>query len=102
LLDRRFDDRRYAFTVEHSGDRVLGLLSDEYYFMMRFDGSDPRLHRLDSETPRNDVSTDHPELARQMADYTAAMRDTIQYMRENNKPGDIIPGEIRDNTTNNP
>lgn len=102
LLDKRFDDRRYAFTVEHGGDRVIGLLSDEYYFMMRFDGSDPRLHRLDSEAPRTDVSALHPELARKMADYTAAMRDTIQYMRENNKPGDIIPDEKRSKTTKNP
>jgi phosphoglycerol transferase MdoB-like AlkP superfamily enzyme len=91
LLDERYDDHRYAFTIEHSGGRVIGLLSDQYYFMMNFDGSDARLHRLDSETPRKDVSTQHPELARKMAEYTAALRDTILYMRENNKPGTINP-----------
>ena len=91
LLDARFDDSRYAFTIEHGGGRVIGLLSDEYYFMMQFDGSDAKLHRLDSDTPREDVSAQHPELSKKLAEYTAAMRDTIQYMRENNKPGDINP-----------
>lgn len=102
LLDERFDDRRYAFTVEHGGDRVIGLVSDAFYFMMRFDGSDARLHRLDSETPRTDVSAEYPELAQEMANYTAAMRDTIQYMRENNKPGDIAPVSRRGIRTSNP
>jgi phosphoglycerol transferase MdoB-like AlkP superfamily enzyme len=95
LLDERFDENRYAFTIEHGGGRVIGLLSDEYYFMMHFDGSDIRLHRLDSENPREDVSAQHPEIAKTLAEYTSAMRDTIQYMRENNKPGDIIPQHER-------
>ena len=101
LLDERFDDNRYAFTIEHGGGRMIGLLSDEYYFLTRFDGSDAKLHRLDSETPRADVSALHPELTRIMAEYTAAMRDTTLYMRENNKPEDITPENKRSNSTNN-
>jgi len=93
LLDERFDDNRYAFTIEHSGGRVIGLLNDEYYFMMRFDGTDAKLHWLDSDTPREDVSSQHPEISKALAEYTAAMRDTIQYMRENNKPEDILADE---------
>ena len=95
LLDERFDDNRYAFTIEHGGGRVIGLLNDEYYFMMRFDGTDAKLHRLDSDTPREDVSAQHPEITKTLSEYTAAMRDTIQYMRENNKPGDIIADDKR-------
>ncbi len=97
LLDVRFDDHRYAFTIEHSGGRIIGLLTDEYYFMMRFDGTEAKLHKLDSETPREDVSAQHPEITQALAEYTAAMRDTIQYMRENNKPGDIVPDDKRNN-----
>lgn len=91
LLDKRFDDNRYAFTIEHGGGRAIGLLTDDYYFMMQFDGSNATLHRLDSDNPREDVSARHPELAQKLAEHLAAMRDTIQYMRENNKPQDIIP-----------
>ncbi len=94
LLSERFDDHRYAFTIEHGGGRVIGLLTDQYYFMMNFDGSDARLHRLDSDTPRDNVAAEHPELTQTLAEYTTAMRDTIQYMRENNKPADIIRGDI--------
>ena len=57
---------------------------------MRFDGTDAKLHELDSDTPRNDVSEQHPEISSTLAEYTAAMRDTILYMRENNKPEDIV------------
>ena len=95
LLDPRYDEHRYAFTIEQGGNRVIGLLSDEYYFMMHFDGSDAKLHRLDSETPRDDVSAQHPEITKSLAEYTAAMRDTIEYMRENNKPGDILKQDKR-------
>jgi hypothetical protein len=90
LMDQRFDQHRYAFTIEHGGGRVIGLLNDEFYFRMRFDGTDAKLHRLDSDTPRNDVSARHPEISRTLAEYTAAVRDTILYMRENNKPEDIV------------
>ncbi len=100
LLDDRFDDKRYAFTIEHSGNRVIGLLTDDYFFTMQFDGSGATLHRLDSETPREDVSAEHPELAEKLAQYTAAMRDTIQYMRENNRPADIMPATRSSNDTN--
>lgn len=89
LLDDAYDDRRYAFTIEHGGGRVIGLLTDAYYFMMRYDGSGEKLHRLDSETPRDDIASAYPQLTQELAEYTAAYRDTIEYMRENNKPGDI-------------
>ena len=100
LTDAGFDDSRYAFTIEHGGGRVIGLVTDEYYFMMQFDGSGATLHRLVSETPRDDVSAEHPALAEKLAEYTAAMRDTIQYMRENNKPADIMPANRSSNDTN--
>jgi len=90
LMDERFDQNRYAFTIEHGGGRVIGLLSDEFYFRMRLDGTDAKLHKLDSDSPREDVSAQHPEISRTLAQYTAAMRDTILYMRENNKPEDIV------------
>ena len=89
LLDESFDDSRYAFTIEHGGGRVIGVLADDYYFMMNYDGSEARLHRLDSETPRDDVSAEHPEITQELAEYTASFRDTIQYIRENNKPDEI-------------
>ena len=91
LRDQRFDQHRYAFTIEHGGDRVIGLLNNQHYFMMNFDGSGARLHSLDSDSPRDDVASQYPELTETLAEYTTAIRDTIQYMRENNKAADIDP-----------
>ncbi len=96
LLDERFDENRYAFTIEHAGGRVIGLLTDEYYLMMHFDGSDVKLHRLDAENPRDDVSAQHPEITKTLTEYLSAMRDTIVYMRDNNKPWDIKPGKSKE------
>jgi hypothetical protein len=59
--------------------------------MMGFDGTGKRLHKLDAENPREDVSAQHPEITATLFEYMGAMRDTIQYMRENNKPDDILP-----------
>lgn len=91
LLNTKLDEKRYAFTIEHGGGRVIGLLSDEYYLQMKYDGSNIKLNKLDSETPRDDISAQHPEIVEEMSRYLGAMRDTIKYMRENNKPEDISP-----------
>ena len=85
LLDTRFDDHRYAFTIEHSGERVIGLLSDQYYLQMKYDGTDITLHSLESETARDDISAQHPDITKTMTDYLESMWSSIQYMRENNK-----------------
>jgi hypothetical protein len=58
---------------------------------MKYDGSNIKLNRLDSGTPRDDISAQHPEIVEEMSRYLGAMRDTIKYMRENNKPEDLFP-----------
>lgn len=85
LLDERFDDQRYAFTIEHHGTRIIGLLGADYYLQMGYNGGDIKLHDLHSETPRDDVSSQHAELSTSLAQLLQAMRSSIQYMRENNK-----------------
>jgi phosphoglycerol transferase MdoB-like AlkP superfamily enzyme len=95
LTDESFDDTRYALTIERSGGRVIGLLTDEYYFRMAFDGTNARLHALQSEEARSDVSRQHPELTNRLKEYATGFRDTILYMRENNKPEDIMRSNER-------
>lgn len=84
LLNKSYDDKRYAFTIEHHGDRVIGLLSRDYYLQMNYWGGHAVLHDLHSETPREDVSAQHPEVAASQEKLLQAMRSSIQYMRENN------------------
>ena len=84
LLDEQFDDDRYAFTIEHHGTRTIGLLSSDFYLQMGYNGGHVTLHDLHSETPRDDVSAQHPELAASQAQLLQTMRSSIQYMREHN------------------
>ena len=90
LFDKRFDNQRYAFTIEHGVTRVIGLLSDDYYLQMNYDGSDIKLHSLASDTAQDDVASQHPEITQTMSAYLEAMWSSIMYMRENNKQHTII------------
>jgi phosphoglycerol transferase MdoB-like AlkP superfamily enzyme len=86
LTDSAFDDDRYAFTIEHGSGRTIGLLSDDYYLLMKPDGSNKRLHHLTAEDARTDVSAKEAEIAELMTRKLTAIWNTVRYMRENNKP----------------
>ncbi|MFV2004054.1 MAG: LTA synthase family protein [Gammaproteobacteria bacterium] len=87
LVDSRFDDERYAFTVTHAGgERIIGLLSDEYYLLMQSDGSKRRLHHLNSDNPRLNIVNEDKDMAQLLTQKLTAIWSTIRYMRENNKP----------------
>jgi len=86
LTDETFDEDRYAFTIEHGGGRTIGLISDEYYLLMRPDGSSKRLHHLASDDPRADVSTEKAGIADLLTQKLTSIWNTVRYMRENNKP----------------
>lgn len=85
LLDPQFDAHRYAFTIEHGGQRVIGLLSDQYYLQMNYDGTDVKLHSLFSDTAQDDIAQQHPDITETMSEYLKSMWSSILYMRENNK-----------------
>lgn len=86
LLDTTFDDKRYAFTIEHGSNRTIGLLSDEYYLLKQVDGNKQKLHHLRGDDPRADVSAENTEITKQLSQRLSALWNTILYMRENNKP----------------
>jgi phosphoglycerol transferase MdoB-like AlkP superfamily enzyme len=86
LTNDAFDENRYAFTIEHGGGRTIGLISDEYYLLMRPDGSSKKLHHLASLNPRADVSAESVEITDLLTEKLTAIWHTIRYMRENNKP----------------
>ena len=86
LTDSQFDDKRYAFTIEHGSDRTIGLLSDGYYLLMQSDGVKPRLHDLNGANPRDNVAEDNQQLTESLRSKLTHIWNTIRYMRENNKP----------------
>lgn len=86
LTDETFSENNYAFTIENGGDRAIGLISDDYYFLMRPDGENRKLHHLASENSRADVSAENLDVADLMFQKLTAIWNTVRYMRENNKP----------------
>lgn len=84
LFDTRFDKMRYAFTILHGSFRTIGLLTDQYFQQMRFDGSEQHLHQLNTETPNKNLIKEKPELNDTMMTYTKAINATVRYIRENN------------------
>ncbi|MDH5711751.1 MAG: LTA synthase family protein [Gammaproteobacteria bacterium] len=86
LFDTTFDKMRYAYTIIHGSFRTIGLLTDQYFQQMRFDGSDAHLHQLGTDTPNKDLTEEKPELNKTMMTYTSAINATTRYIRENNQP----------------
>jgi len=54
LLDERFDGSRYAFTIRH-GERRIAIISDEFYFRAKMDGTHAQLHQIFSDDPEKDI-----------------------------------------------
>jgi phosphoglycerol transferase MdoB-like AlkP superfamily enzyme len=87
LLDPAFAGRRYAFTIERiDKNPVIGLVSNDFYFQMAADGSKSQLQRLDSASPRDDVSAEQPETAAQLEDLASGLYQAARYMRYHNAP----------------
>jgi len=86
LFDNKFDDKRYAFTISHGSFRTIGLLTDQYFQQMQFDGSNQYLYKIGTETPKKDIAKEKPEINKTMSTYTSAINATIRYIRENNLP----------------
>jgi len=86
LTDQTLAAQRYAFTVEHAGSRTIGLLDEDYYLQMLSDGSNVRLHDLNSEDARQNKLESEKVLADEMTATLSAIWQSIRYIRENNAP----------------
>ena len=85
LLDPQYDDRRYAFTIMHSGIPELGLISDEFVYRIKANGTNARLFRRDSEDPRADFADRFPEQAAAMRELTLGIYETARYVLNHNE-----------------
>jgi len=85
MFDPQYDDRRQAFTIWHTNPPRIGMVDKEYYFMMLADGSHAGLHSIYGENPLQDVTAEHPELAKKLRELTEAYYKTVQYMPYHNK-----------------
>lgn len=84
LLDTQFDTQRAAFTITHGTRSEIGLLEGNYYFLMNDDGTQKRLHRRDSDRPREDILPQFPQQADKMAHLLRGIHETSKYMLYHN------------------
>jgi phosphoglycerol transferase MdoB-like AlkP superfamily enzyme len=97
LLAEGFDSMRYAFTVANQSTvPEIGLIGDEFYFVMNSDGSGKRLHRLDSGDPRENVSAQFPDTALEMERLCRGLYETSRYMPYFNAPEQKAPSGPKD------
>lgn len=85
LMDKRFDDKRFAFHIlDHGTNPRIGLLGKEFYFVMNVDGTNKRLHLWKSDNPRDNVIAKYPGDAQEMESVARAIFETARYMRYHN------------------
>lgn len=86
LLDKRYDDQRYAFTIfGDSNSAEIGILDSEYYYMRKATAKTGTLHALDSTTPSVDLSSANPERVVQMNHLLDDYYQTAMYLLTHNK-----------------
>jgi hypothetical protein len=63
---------------------VIGAVSSDFLVKMNFDGSEPTLHELDSDTPAEDVSGRHPEEFERLRKLAYGAYETAHFMLYDN------------------
>jgi phosphoglycerol transferase MdoB-like AlkP superfamily enzyme len=90
LFDPAFAGRRHAFTVERiEKNPLLGIVSKDFYLQVAADGSQRELHRLDSPSPRADVSADEPEELAELEALAFGLYEAARWMRYHNAPEQV-------------
>lgn len=89
LFDARHDHARYAFLLSHGRDMSIGVIDRRFYFRVNSDGLNPMLFQLDSDRPRNNVMSGHPDKAREMQRIVRGIFETTRYMRYHNSPASV-------------
>ncbi len=93
LLDPKFADQRYAFTMYHfPAMPQIGVVGEDFYLTMNADGTMRKLHDYHSDKPRELVNDKHPGRANQMAELARGLHETAKYLLYNNKPEDFLRG----------
>lgn len=89
MFDPQFDDERYAFTITHSPNPLIGLLGEKYYFRTRYDGTMSGLYDIYSDKPLVNHAEGHPILLKKMKDLTYGIFESAKYIPYFNKREDV-------------
>ena len=85
LLDPNIDKNRYIYAMEHVEPLIISLVSKNLMFEDNILHTQPSLHDLNSDTPREDISKEKPDEAAKLKHLTHGLFETIKYMRYHNQ-----------------
>ena len=88
MFDSRFDNNRYAFTIHHSSNPLIGLIGEKYYYRERADGTNSGLYDIYSDTPLKDHAKENLELVQEMKELMHGIYETSKYIPHFNKRED--------------
>lgn len=89
LFNPKYAGSRYAFTINHSGSSLLGLVSDKFYYQM-YKGKPGKLHKLYTDEPLKDHQNSFPDIAKKMRDLTIGLHESMQYKAHFNKAKEAV------------
>jgi phosphoglycerol transferase MdoB-like AlkP superfamily enzyme len=89
MFDEQFDDKRFAFTITHSSNPLIGLVGEKYYFRSRYDGTMSGLYDTYSDDPLKNHAEEQPELYKKMKDLSYGIYETSKYIPYFNKREDV-------------
>ncbi len=85
MLDEKYDDSRFSFTIHHSSNPTIGLIGEKYYFRTKADGTNAGLYDIFSDEPLKEHSKENDELMKRMKDLTYGIYETSKYIPYFNK-----------------
>jgi len=85
IFDDRFKDTRYAFTMKHTTNPIIGLIGSKYYFRTRYDGTQAGLYDIYSKEPLENHAKEHPKLYETMKNLTYGLYESAKYIPYFNK-----------------
>jgi phosphoglycerol transferase MdoB-like AlkP superfamily enzyme len=84
LFNPAFDNDRHAFIIAHAANTTIGVVNEEFYFRMPLQGEGKQLHRIHSDTPRDNLIKQYPQQAQQMEALTRGLYESARYISSNN------------------
>jgi phosphoglycerol transferase MdoB-like AlkP superfamily enzyme len=86
-LTRHGKDRAIPLVLVEGSFPIIGAVTSEFLLKMNHDGSDPTLHSMGSENPKEDISAQHPETFDYLNRFTRGAYETSRFMLYDNVKG---------------
>ncbi|OUR88421.1 hypothetical protein A9Q81_24090 [Gammaproteobacteria bacterium 42_54_T18] len=85
-LNQPIDEDRAVYTQTSSKTSpIIGAVTKDFMLRMNFDSTDIKLHDLNSDTPRVDVTSQDPEKAESLSRIARGIYETTKWMFHHNK-----------------